>query len=363
MSVSSAWLADSGQTRQDTRLSPTGTFTPATSPLASRSGVIPGSTDGASRFSGFNATGSGMTLTVSPGRAVVQTSDAQGAYPVALTGPVTLTVSDGNPQPRIDLVVLRVYDNLFDASGRNEATVEIVPGSPAATPVPPPAPAGSLPLYHIAVAAGVSAGTGGIVWNSALTGVRTATVAVGGILPVSTDTAPGAYPGQYRDTGGALQRWDGGAWQPYPPVPAWQDWVPVWTTDNGPVSFGNATLNCRYVQYGPIVHMAFGVVFGSTTNFGTGTTTSQNWHFTLPVPIASTTQCIGFAELNDVTNVNYRALSRMRVTTTTSFQLEIDTGRVDGNAATPGGLVDSSSPWTWAAGDAIWGTATYEAAV
>ncbi|NUK82776.1 hypothetical protein HRW23_36650, partial [Streptomyces lunaelactis] len=147
-----------------------------------RSGVLPGSSDGKWRISGFTVTGTtAMGATVYPGRGVIQGTDAQGAYPVALTQPVGLTFTDGHAQyGRIDLIVLRVRDDEYDASGRTDAVVEIVTGTPAAAPVAPAAPPLSLPLYTVVVPAGTSAGTGGINWNTALAGQRIATVAIGG---------------------------------------------------------------------------------------------------------------------------------------------------------------------------------------
>ncbi|MFJ4711242.1 hypothetical protein [Streptomyces sp. NPDC088785] len=219
MSVRSGWLSPDGQSREDSRVVPLGAFTPL-SPVATRSGILPGSTDGVLRLSGFALTGTPgtMTATVGPGRAVVQGTDAQGAYPVALTENLPLAFADGDAQyGRVDLVVLRVYDDTYDGSGRTEAVVEIVPGRPAATPAAPALPALSLPLYEVAVPAGASAGTKAIAWDTATTGRRSATVALGGILPVTTDTANGAYPGQYRDAGAVLQRWSGTAWADYQP--------------------------------------------------------------------------------------------------------------------------------------------------
>ncbi|MEU2281198.1 hypothetical protein ABZ614_04350 [Streptomyces sp. NPDC013178] len=214
MPVRSGWLSPDGQSREDTRLVSLGALTP-TSPVATRSGILPGSSDGLTRLAGFTMTGTDdtMTATVSPGRAVVQGTDAQGAYPVALTEPMTLTFDDGDPQyTRIDLVVLRVYDTVQDGLGRSEAVVEIVKGEAKAVPVVPATPALALPLYSVSIPAGASAGSGDMVWNSALSGRRTTTVAVGGILPVTSDTAGGSYPGQYRDNNGVLQRWTGSAW-------------------------------------------------------------------------------------------------------------------------------------------------------
>ncbi|WP_327168618.1 hypothetical protein [Streptomyces subrutilus] len=363
MNLRSAWLAVTGQTRSDTRVAPLGALTPV-SPVASRSGIMPGSADGKLRISGFTMAGTtAMGATVYPGRAVVQGTDSQGAYPVALTQSVALTFADGHgTYGRIDLVVIRVYDNEYDASGRTEAAVEVVRGTPSATPAVPAAPPLSLPLYTVAVPAGTSAGTGGINWTTALVGLRTATVAVGGILPVTTDTALGAYPGQYRDIAGGLERWDGTAWLPYPAKPVWQDWTPVWTTATGAAlpSFGDASITARYIQQGPTVHLDFSITFGASTNFGPGASVSDNWRFTLPVKAASLTRCIGFAELN-ATTVN-RAVARVRLTSTSFFELELSSGMPGAVPVSASGLTDALTPWTWAAGHTISGSGTYEAA-
>ncbi|WP_406439440.1 hypothetical protein OHB00_30500 [Streptomyces sp. NBC_00631] len=244
MPVRSGWLSPDSQTREDTRLVPLGALSP-TSPVGTRSGVLPGSYNGQYRLSGFTLTGitNTMTATVSPGRAVIQAPDSQttpstrGAYPVALPDYVTIAFDNGDAQyGRVDLVVLRVYDDTYDGSGRTEAVVEIIKGTPAATPVAPTAPDLALPLYQVAVQANASAGTSAIAWTTALTGLRTATVAIGGILPVSTDTSIGSYPGQYRDVDGVLQRWSGTAWADYQPP------LVVETTTTGATATGNWSL-------------------------------------------------------------------------------------------------------------------------
>ncbi|WP_037680466.1 hypothetical protein [Streptomyces griseus] len=219
MNARSAWLSTDGQTREDTRVAALGALTP-TSPIGTRSGILPGSYGGEHRVSGFwlaGATGT-MTATVSSGRAVVQAAESRGAYPVAVTDGVPLTFEDGDAlYGRIDLVVLRIHDPAYDGGERTEAAVEIVKGKPEATPTAPAAPGLSLPLFEVVVPKGRSAGTGGIDWGTALTDLRPTTVAVGGILPtVPDDMAIGAYPGQYRDVNSALQRWNGTAWVPYP---------------------------------------------------------------------------------------------------------------------------------------------------
>ncbi|MGW0466846.1 hypothetical protein ACWDX6_16455 [Streptomyces sp. NPDC003027] len=221
MPVRSGWLSPTGQTRQNTRVTNIGATTPV-NPLGTRSGVLPGTYDGKSRVGGLWLNGSGpMTATVYHGKAVIQGGTTDGAYPVALDEDITLTFGDGDPlNPRIDLVVLRVYDNDADAPGRHEAAIEIIRGVPAAVPQAPATPPRSLPLYSVRVKAGASAGTGGVGWSDGiLTDLRTTVVSAGGILPVHNNAGvPGAYPGQYQDNDSShfLQRWDGSTWVPYP---------------------------------------------------------------------------------------------------------------------------------------------------
>lgn len=217
MNLRSSWVAETGQTRENTRLNQVGATTPV-NPVQVRSGILPGSYDGRYRLSGFWMFGSAaMSATVSEGRALIQGEISQGVYPVALPAAETITFAAGDAQyGRVDLVVAKVYDNLYDSSGRNEAKIEIIQGVPGPTPQAPAIPPRSLALYEVTVVAGASAGNGGINWNTSLKDLRIPVVSLGGILPVEGAVFPGAYPGQYQDSGGALQRWDGGAWVPYP---------------------------------------------------------------------------------------------------------------------------------------------------
>lgn len=240
MTVRAAWLLTgppAGQTRTDTRLAPLGTYAPE-GELTTRDGVIAG---GAPLMA---ASAGPMKVQIGTGRALVQGTTAQGCYPVAITAPETLTVADGDPQsPRLDSVVLRVYDGLFDASGRTAAAVELLTGTPAPTPVEPPLPASCLRLWTITVAAGASAGTGGINWGTALADRRRYTASYGGIIPRGWGSNfAGSYPGQYRDNGVSLDRWDGSSWQPIAPDVGWTAVTLVSGYTNG----GNAQGPVRY---------------------------------------------------------------------------------------------------------------------
>ncbi|MEV0440946.1 hypothetical protein AB0I84_09165 [Streptomyces spectabilis] len=240
MTVRAAWLLTGppdGQTRTDTRLAPLGTMAP-TGELTTRDGVIAGGAP-------LMASGAGaMQVQLGVGRALVQGSTAQGAYPVAVTVPETLTVTDGDAQnPRIDSIVLRVRDGLFDpnAQGQTTVSVELLVGAPAPSPSEPVLLGASLRLWSITVPAGASAGTGGINWNSALADRRRFTSSYGGIIPRGWGSSfSGAYDGQYRDVDGALQRWNAGTarWEQYPPDSGWT----TLTLANGYANPGHGTV-------------------------------------------------------------------------------------------------------------------------
>ena len=63
-----------------------------------------------------------------------------------------LAVAASDPtDDRIDLVILRVYDDTFDSSGDDFADIEVIAGTPDASPVPPALPSTSISLAEILV--------------------------------------------------------------------------------------------------------------------------------------------------------------------------------------------------------------------
>jgi hypothetical protein len=149
-------------------------------------------------------------------------------------------------------------------------------------------------------------------------------------------------------------------WAKYLPDPgAWISYTPTWTTDSGLhlPSFGNATINCKYQKIGRTVNVKFSISFGSTTNFGSGATTSDNWVFSLPVTAAdSTTDTIGWLDGYQSSTVN--GLFRAKMSGTGAFKMNITAG----STASIGSDVDSLQPFTWASGNPLRGLLTYESA-
>lgn len=155
-----------------------------------------------------NAPGTGMTVTVAQGNAVVNTSN-QGAYMCCLDATKTLTVpASSSTTRRYDVVCARVYDDnntaLAGTPGVRQFTVEIAKGdATTGTPVVPDVPIGAIPLAIVYVDIGAS-----VITDENLTDVRgPGIVARGGMRALyGSDSvegaeaydAPGAYPGDQR---------------------------------------------------------------------------------------------------------------------------------------------------------------------
>ncbi|MFF7130408.1 hypothetical protein [Streptomyces sp. NPDC008240] len=145
---------------------------------------------------------------------------------------------------------------------------------------------------------------------------------------------------------------------------AWTSWTPTWTTSSGAAtpSYGNATVDCKYVRIGRTIIFRFDITFGSTTNFGTSPGTGDNWLFSLPVtPAAAAGSSICMMALRQSNAAALMARARI-ASTGTDMILSINSARVDAGAITNTGDVDSVSPWTWASSNELHAVGQYEAA-
>jgi hypothetical protein len=144
---------------------------------------------------------------------------------------------------------------------------------------------------------------------------------------------------------------------------AWSTWTPTWSTTTGvhSPSFGNATVDCRYVRIGRTILFYMNISFGSTTNFGTSATTTDNWQFSLPVTARATG--VPIASGGYFVGSQTKATSALAQTnSTTTMSLYVAGGDTGNSASINGGLVDSLSPFTWAANDQLNLIGQYEAA-
>ncbi|MBA2338573.1 MAG: hypothetical protein H0V96_12615 [Acidimicrobiia bacterium] len=119
-------------------------------------------------------TGSNMQVRVGSGAnfdsaAVASSIAGQGVYLVEhqnATHALTIGASHAS-LPRYDKIVLRIYDDSADSSGKSYAELERIAGTPAASPVIPATPASSLALATVLVNPNVTAITNANISNIA----------------------------------------------------------------------------------------------------------------------------------------------------------------------------------------------------
>lgn len=142
---------------------------------------------------------------------------------------------------------------------------------------------------------------------------------------------------------------------------AWSSWTPTWTTSTGAhtPSYGNATVVGAYAKFGRTLHFTLTITFGSSTNFGSGATGSDNWIFSLPAGLTAAAawrnqvlQC-GLAWALQGASTTSLPLDVMTDTDGTSFLCNVIGGQVNGVAPSNAGVVDSITPFVWANGNTL----------
>lgn len=130
----------------------------------------------------------------------------------------------------------------------------------------------------------------------------------------------------------------------------WQSWTP--TVAN--ITTGNGTTVAKYIQIGKTVFYKYTFTLGSTSAVGTDPT------FTLPVTAATGTflDPLGRGTMTDASSSNYYACS-VHYSSTTVARLQREDA--SSTSTTLGGIT-ATAPMTWATGDIISVSGTYEAA-
>lgn len=235
-----------------------------------------------------------MAVTISSGSAYIfGTSIAnQGTYHVLNDASVTLPIPASNAtNPRIDLVVLRIYD--ADVTGStNLAQFEVVQGTPTSSPVAPTRPASSIELARITVpASATSVTTGNISTAFKARAKFNADMSPRSGIDVLSSARP-ATPYLYQqitetDTG-ATGFWDGTSWVMFDS--RWQTYTPrvfIGTAEigvSGGTTLGNAVIKGRYFRSGKKVAVQASFTLGSTTAYGGN---SGNFKLGYPFPSAA----------------------------------------------------------------------------
>lgn len=179
-----------------------------------------------------------MALSVSTGHVVVPRANNY-VYVCTLPTAGTVDVPAANPtNPRIDTVIARVRDpDLGDAAGSTGLTgfaIEVVTGTPAASPVAPDLSAipACIPLQDYRVPAGATQ----ITTSELLTDRRYYTRAAGGIrYSVGSEARTGAYPWEVRvSVDGRFDAWDpdSAVWVPLLTARTPPTYTPTWTMGN-----------------------------------------------------------------------------------------------------------------------------------
>lgn len=100
----------------------------------------------------------GMSVFVAAGNALIQndSSDA-GSYIVTNDASMTKSIAAADPSnPRIDRVILQMYDSTDISGALDKCDIEVLTGTPAGSPSAPAIPSNAISLATVAVAAGAT---------------------------------------------------------------------------------------------------------------------------------------------------------------------------------------------------------------
>lgn len=200
----------------------------------------------------------------------------------------------------------------------------------------------------------------GVVANAGLTAGSTDVVgesgAVIGLGVQNSTTVPTANPTSgvvvYSEAGVLKVRQVDGTVVTVANVPdtgAWTTWAPTYTG----ITIGNATVSARYKQIGKTVHVSFFMTVGSTTTFSTS-------YLAVSLPVASFVTTTNFP-LGSGFAFDASAGTNSRMVLG-AYLLSQAAYFVYGDAAIAARTLSNLVPWTWASGDQLGFTATYEAA-
>ncbi|MEV6548017.1 hypothetical protein AB0M57_04815 [Streptomyces sp. NPDC051597] len=149
-----------------------------------------------------------------------------------------------------------------------------------------------------------------------------------------------------------LTQYNGSGWVTVPLGGTWTAYTPAWTAASTNPVLGNGTLQGRYMQVGTTVTFAIKITAGSTTTFGSGA-----WSLSLPTTPANNIDMIGHCMVGDASaGTSGYSNGAAYIAQGTNTVSPYAGGKQDM------AIVTSLGPMTWATGDRLWVSGTYETA-
>lgn len=156
-----------------------------------------------------------MTVIVANGAASIPGTESsmQGTYFVVNDASIALSIAAAHATlARIDIVVINIRDAQYSGAN-NDAQLQVITGTPASSPVAPTAPANSITLAEVAVAALATS-----IVTANITDTRKYMAALGGVMNAATEaarpTSSEIQEGQlvWTTNNDKLWAWDGSAY-------------------------------------------------------------------------------------------------------------------------------------------------------
>lgn len=270
---------------------------------------------------------------VIPGNAVAESGIYRSSLDAAQSGSLA---ARNATNPRIDLLIFRAMDtDVVAGHAAYKGRIELVTGTPAASPSAPALPTMAVELARITVPQ--TAGGAATVDTS----FRTYATAAGGtlILPTAARAPASAAKWQRAVTldNGRTLIWDGSSWTK---EGASLSYTPAWLGGVASPVLGNGTLQGRYREDGEWIDYTIRIVIGSTTNIGSGLYT-----FGLPFAARTDDRLMGHAWFQDASGAYYQMQALNDTATTITLFTENGLGIQQALSAT--------TPVTLAVGDRI----------
>ncbi|MFG3639077.1 hypothetical protein ACGF3C_02235 [Micromonospora sp. NPDC047762] len=141
-----------------------------------------------------------------------------------------------------------------------------------------------------------------------------------------------------------IRVWTGSTWGLLLDATGWTSYTPIWTAiGTNPVK-NNGTITGAYKRIGTTVHYTGEILMGSTTTYGSGA-----WLVSTPTTAAGAAIAVGSSVMRSASNAVNRVGGSVEFNTTTTLAFY-----------GAGGAVASTVPFTWANGDRLRWSITYE---